>query len=891
MPDPQQQPFTLIPGGARSDEVERLRAEIEARNHQATAIAELGQAALTGVEGGILLGQACALVETALGMSHCRALEQAPSGRMIVRAAIGTNESFVNCTRDEEEDDSIGMFVLVSDAPVTFSTSDDETRFKCSHLREYHNVHSGAGVAIHNQYGRYGVLLAYADDERPFRDFEIDFLRSTANILGDAVARGRVEAALRKSESRLRQLIGSSLDAVVTIDQHGTVVEWNPQAEETFGVEARQVIGGPLPASILAKRDYRQLDRLLVRARQKSRPAPLRRRNETVARRWDGQSFPAEVTIESIGSGADQVFTLFIRDISEQKRAQRDLEMSERRFRTMFEKSWSGVALLDEHLRFSFAGSSTPHILGYREKDLMGRDLLSFVHPHECESLARMFADIALRPNNEAHGEMRFRHQNGTWIWLEGFAQNMLREPSVGAIIVNFRDVTQRRMTEKQLEYRAHYDPLTDLPNRVLFSDRVVNGLAQARRHHSGLAIMYLDLDHFKLVNDALGHSFGDALLAAVARRLQACLRASDTISRIGGDEFSILINDISGSDPVAHISRKLLESFNEPFRVEQHDLHVTASIGISLYPGDGEDAETLVKCADAAMYRAKELGRHQAQLFTASMNERYVRRLAIEQDLHQAIERNEFSLLYQPIYDVARNQIAALEAFIRWNDPDRGIVPPAEFIPLAEETGLILAIGDWVLRRACTQMESWAGLTAADVRVSVNVSTHQLQQTDFADNVQRILKESGLQPRRLQLEITESAATERLQRTMRTLQELRAQGISIAVDDFGTGQSSLIYWRRFPIDAIKMDNEFLREISQDETAATVASHIVGVAHAMRLAVVAAGVETREQYDLLRGFACDQVQGNLFTGPLTAEEMTEFLRQPTGQSSVLGPES
>ncbi len=883
MPDQQQQPFTLIPGGVRSDEVERLRAEIEARQRQGTAIAELGQAALTGVESSILLGQSCALIESALGMSHCRALEQTLSGRMIVRAAMGSNESFLHCNRDEEEDDSIGMYVLVSDAPVTFSTAEDETRFKCSHLRDHHHIQSGVGVAIHNQYGRYGVLLAYSDDERRLRDFEVDFLRSTANILGDARARGRVEVALRKSESRLRQLVGSALDAVVTIDRYGMVTEWNPKAEETLGIEARNVIGGPLPTSIFANREYRVLDRLLVRARQNVRRETLRRRSETMVRRADGHAFPAEVTIEAIGSGGDQLLTLFIRDISEQKRVQRELEMSERRFRTMFENSWSGVALLDEHLCFSFAGSSTPNILGYREKDLVGHDLLSFVHPHEREAVAQMFTDIAVWPNNEAHGELRFRHLNGTWIWLEGFAQNMLSDPSVGAIIMNFRDVTQRRMTEKQLEYRAHYDPLTDLPNRVLFRDRVVNGLAQARRHHSGLAIMYLDLDHFKLVNDALGHSFGDALLAAVARRLQSCLRASDTISRIGGDEFSILINEVTGTDPVSHIARKLMESFNEPFRIEQHDLHVTASIGICLYPADGEDADTLVKCADAAMYRAKELGRHQAQLFTTSMNERYARRLAVERDLHQAVERKEFSLVYQPMYDAERNDIAAIEAFIRWVDPERGLILPEEFIPLAEETGLTLPIGEWVLHNACAQMQSWASLAADGVRISVNVSPHQLQQTDFAGSVQRILADTGLPARRLQLEITEGAAAESVERTMITLRDLRAQGISIALDDFGTGQSSLLYLRRFPIDVIKMDNAFLREISDDKTAAAVASHIIGVAHAVRLKVVAEGVESEQQSEILREFKCDQLQGYFFTKPLAADAMTEYLRRTSAQ--------
>jgi diguanylate cyclase (GGDEF)-like protein/PAS domain S-box-containing protein len=868
------QPFSLLPGGAgadREEEVSRLRAEIEARDRQETAIAELGQAALTGVDPLILLGQACALVELTLGVTHCRALELTSGGRMLARAAIGTNESFNHCVHDDEEDDSIGMFVLLGDDAVTFATTDAETRFKCSHLRDHHGVRNGAGVTIRTQHGPFGVLLAYCSEPRDLREFELAFLKSTANIVGEAMMRARTESALRKSEIRLRQLIASALDAVVTVDRNGIVIEWNPQAEATFGIRAREIMGQPLPSSIISPHDRRV----------------VRQRMETHATRANGETFPVEITIEPVGSGAEQILTAFIRDISERKRAQEELEQRERRFRTIFEKSWSGVALLDETLKFSFAGSSTPNIVGYDEMEMIGRDLFEYVHPRERAAAQRRFGSLAASPTNEAQGELRFLHKNGNWIWLEGFAQNMLHEPSVRAIVLNYRDVTQRRMTEKQLEYRAHYDALTDLPNRVLFRDRVTTGIAQARRNRTGLAIMYLDLDHFKLVNDGLGHSFGDALLAAVARRLQACLRGSDTISRIGGDELSILITEVSDSEAMAGVARKLLDAFVHPFRIDRHDLYVTASIGISHFPSDGEDFETLVKCADAAMYRAKELGRNQAQLFTPSMNERYVRRLAIEQSLHHAIEREELELHYQPIYDRARRRVVSFEALVRWNDPARGLIQPSDFIGLAEETGLIMPIGKWVLHRALKQLREWRDQGHDGVTISVNISAHQLQQTDFIDVIRDALLEYEVAPNLLQIEITETAAMQNMERTMRVLREVKMMGVSIAIDDFGTGMSSLVYLKQFPIDTIKIDKAFMRDVTLDETAAAIVSYVINLAHTLRLHVVAEGVETEEQYNFLRHYACDRMQGYLFSKPVASDGVHDLITRPMPRPRTL----
>src|ERR1051326_6868958 len=350
---------------------------------------------------------------------------------------------------------------------------------------------------------------------------------------------------------------------------------------------AREVLGRPLPPDIMPATAGAQ-----------------RRRVEAHGSRASGERFPIEITIDPVGSGGEQTFTAFIRDISERRRAQEELERREQRFRAIVEKSWSGVVLLDHSLAFSYAGASTERLLGDGEPDLLGASILGFVHPRERQVARQLFADLLEAPNREFQGELRFLHKNGTWVWLEGFAQNLLHEPSVGAIVVNYRDITQRKATEKQLEYQAYYDALTGLPNRLLFRDRVFTAIAQAQRNRRALAVMYLDLDHFKLVNDGLGHSVGDKLLTQVAERLGGGGGGPPpaSTSRLGGDEFTLLLNDVGNSDAVAGVARKILQSLARPFRVDGHELFVTASIAISLFPNDDADVEILLKSADSAM-------------------------------------------------------------------------------------------------------------------------------------------------------------------------------------------------------------------------------------------------------------------------------------------------
>lgn len=888
MSDPQQQPFHIVPGGDTAAEISRLRAELSSRNLQEVAIAELGQAALTGVDLSILIGQACALVELALTVDHCRALEVSPGNRMIRRAAIGTDESFSGCRSDAPDDDAVGMVVTLSDEPVTFSTT-DETRFNATHLRDAHGVSGGAGVAILMAEGVFGALIVYSKRQRLFEAHELTFLRWIANIIGQAVTRERSEAAVRRAETRLRQLIASALDAVITVDPDGRIVEWNPQAELVFGITQKQILGRAIPPSIVPERLRPIVDRLLDRhlgSRRIARGSGFAgRRLEGVARRATGEEFPVEITLVPFGSGSDGTLTAFIRDISERLRAHDALQQSERRFRTIVERSWSGVALLDASLRFALAGPSTQHLLGYAETELIGQPFIEFVHLDDRETAQALIEEVSSREDRDARGELRFLHKNGSWLWLEVYAQNLLSEPTVGALVVNYRDISQKKLADKQIEYQAYYDMLTGLPNRFLFRDRVISALALARRHGNGIAVLYLDIDHFKLINDSLGHTFGDLLLAHIGARLHRSVRNSDTISRFGGDEFSVLLLDVDSADHAAGVAKKILDCFSKPFHVGKNELYVAASVGVACYPSDGHDVESLLKCADSAMHRAKELGRAQVQLYTPKMNERFVRRLSIEQNLRHAIDRGEFELHYQPIYDRTRREVSSFEALLRWNDPKRGTVPPAEFIVLAEETGMIVPIGEWVLQTACRQLREWSEAGAVNLGVSVNVSAQQLQNAELVSAVKNAVETAGIDPSRLQIEITETIAVQTIDRSRRVLTDLKDFGASIAIDDFGTGQSSLIYLRRFPIDAVKLDKEFLRGVAEDETAAAVVRYVIGLAHALRLKVVAEGVETEEQYAVLRQYGCDLMQGYLFSRPIAASAVLPLLdklqRPPT----------
>ncbi len=445
------------------------------------------------------------------------------------------------------------------------------------------------------------------------------------------------------------------------------------------------------------------------------------------------------------------------------------------------------------------------------------------------------------------------------------------------------------RESEEQLRHQAFHDALTGLPNRALMNDRLAIALAHAHRNLSRLAVMFLDVDRFKLINDSLGHSVGDELLRQVASRLASSLREGDTLARLGGDEFIILLPGLGEDTAAAKLAGKLLVALRQPFHLEGRELFLSASIGISLYPLDGSDAETLVKNADVAMYRAKEQGRDNYQLYRAELHLRALKRMTLESQLRAAVGRDEFRIHYQPIVDLATSRIVAAEALVRWQHPDRGLVLPAEFISVAEETGLILPIGAWVLRTACQEAQSWVGRGLPAVRISINLSARQFQQEDFVRQVKGVLTETGLDPSRLELEITESVAMDNGDHTVTMLKRMQDLGVRLTIDDFGTGYSSLSYLKRFPLHALKIDRSFVQDIASDARNAAVAQAIVALGHGLDIDVIAEGVETEEQRTLLQAQGCQALQGYLFSRPLPPERFGALLRPRTsGELDLVG---
>ena len=461
----------------------------------------------------------------------------------------------------------------------------------------------------------------------------------------------------------------------------------------------------------------------------------------------------------------------------------------------------------------------------------------------------------------------------------------------------------RRRQAEDRIRQLAFFDNVTGLPNRALFKDRLTQSLALARRHQRDMAVLFLDLDNFKRVNDTLGHSVGDLLLIEVAKRLRAQLRESDTITRghpdggshtlarFGGDEFTLLLPEINQDCDAGLVARRLLSSLEAPIVMGSHEVTVTASIGIAVYPQDGQTVEALLKNADMAMYFAKREGRNNFQFFTEGMNSAALKRMTMENHLGRALERGELSLDYQPQIDVATGAVSGAEALLRWNCAELGSIPPAEFIPLAEETGLIMPIGEWVLRTACAQAKAWQDAGMALPRVAVNVSVRQFSQDGFVALVAQILQEVGLEPGALEIEITESVLFRNGEASLSTLRALKALGVGLAIDDFGTGYSSLAYLKQFPIDRLKIDRSFICSASSDPQDQAIAAAVIAMAGTMHLFVTAEGVETEGQLSFLRSRHCDEAQGYLLSRPLPIREAADFLRRAGGAATVAEPKT
>jgi diguanylate cyclase (GGDEF)-like protein/PAS domain S-box-containing protein len=595
------------------------------------------------------------------------------------------------------------------------------------------------------------------------------------------------------------------------------------------------------------------------------------------------------LSLERIDLEGEACLLGFGYDVTDREAAEAALRTSEERFRALVQNATDVITILDDAGMVCYESPAVQRVLGYAPEELIGTDPFALIHPDDVGAVRSLFEESLRRPGVNIPAEFRFRDNAGSWRWLEVTGTNLLADPSVAGIVVNSRDVTERREAVARLAHQAFHDPLTGLPNRARFAELLEAALRRARSNGRSVGVLLLDLDGFKIVNDSLGHEVGDRQLVAVAQRLVSCLDRGETIARFGGDEFTVLLEEADAEEATATADRILI-AMAEPVVVAGREVGGGASIGISVGPAHGVTPGELVKAADVALYRAKDAGGRLAVVYDPGMAAEALTRFELELDLRGALEAGELGLAYQPVVDLATRRVVAVEALARWNHPERGPVPPEAFVPLAEETGLIVPIGAWVLEQACREAARWADAATGDAPVvSVNVGARQLRRPGFVEQVVQILSATGLAPERLQLEVSEQVLIEELRATSGTLRDLRALGLELAIDDFGSGASSLGYFRELNAHALKVDRSFVFRLASDPGERAIVRAITDVAHAYGMHVTVEGIETAEQAAIVRELGGDRAQGFWFARPAPAESVRVLVSASASDCSDHGP--
>ena len=691
-------------------------------------------------------------------------------------------------------------------------------------------------------------------------------------VARDVTARQRAEDKLRDSELSFRTLLeGLPNIAVRGYDRERRIIFWNPASERLYGFRREEVLGRTLEDTIIPPRLRSIVIELHQRWLDQGVPIPA---SEIELCRSDGTLVPVYSSHALIINSQDEpeMFCLDV-DMGKLRQAESELRLAAR----VFESSAEGIVITDCEQRILAANDALSRITGFTREEVLGRTSDLFVSGLQGQDHAAL---IWREARNTGHwqGEISNRRRSGEVFpgWL---AITAVHDEAGQAThyISTLTDLSERKAIEARLQHLTHHDPLTNLPNRLLLRDRVEQALAFATRERRRLALLLLDLDHFKEINDSLGHAMGDRLLIAIAARLSSCVRDTDTISRQGGDEFLIALSSVTDSDAVASIAANILQAMEAPFTVDDQTLACSFSIGIAVWPEDGKDFDTLLLKTDTAMYKAKESGRNAYRFFNEHMNSDGRRRLQLQNGLRQAIERAELSVHYQPQIDLASGAITGAEALLRWNSHEFGEIGPNIFIPLAEQSGLIHTIGEWVLLSACRQAELWRQHYPPGLTVAVNLSAQQFRRGDPVALISRALAASGLPGELLELEITESMLISEADEVLGMLQRLKALGVRLAIDDFGTGYSSLSYLQRFPIDKLKIDQSFVRHIARNRDDAAIVDTIVQLGRILELRTIAEGVENLQHADFLRATGCNEAQGYLFGKPMPAERFAELL--------------
>ncbi len=714
--------------------------------------------------------------------------------------------------------------------------------------------------------GQHDVILPDSSSD------EVGVLARAFRSMMDTV-RERTDALVR-SEETIRNIVDNTVDAILTVDQQGLIRSFNSAAQRIFGYSADEVIGQNV--SLLMPEHYgNQHDGHMQRYHETGKTWIMLRMRELTGRRKDGSEFPIEIAVTEQAIGDKKFFIGTIRDISQRKEAEAELRLAAR----FMENTKEGIIVTDTKPIIQKVNSAFAKITGYSEEEVIGRNpnFMSSMR-HDEEFYGEMWRTI--KDKGSWEGEVWDRKKDGTifpkWLSISSIKDE---KGNVTNYVGLFSDITTRKQSEQRLEYLAHYDPLTKLPNRLLFHDQLQQTIDYARRDNKQFALLFLDLDRFKAINDTHGHNIGDALLCEVAKRLSRCVRVEDALARLSGDEFTAILTDIYDAPGANIVAQKIINEIGKPFEINGHELFVGTSIGISVFPKDGEDPQALSKHADIAMYRAKEMGRNLWVQYEESMGQTVSDMYNLENDLRHAVERAELSVHYQPQIDLNSGNIVGMEILARWPHPVRGMVPPDEFIPVAESTGLIAPIGEWVLQQACSQNVSWQKAGFSPFRVAVNVSGRQLAKPDFHKMVERVLEKTGMKPKWLELEITESILMDYQAEALPILNKLNAMGIRLVVDDFGTGYSSLGHVKNLPIQVLKIDRSFVRDLPDDNDDVEIVRAIMALAHNLRLKVVAEGIENQIQLEFLKEQGCDLAQGYHISRPLPSDAITEYLKK------------
>lgn len=591
--------------------------------------------------------------------------------------------------------------------------------------------------------------------------------------------------------------------------------------------------------------------------------------------RKDGEQRVLRQVISAICNSEGKAVSLVgaVQDISEMRASEEQMRLLAR----VFENTVEGIMVTNVDGVIEMVNDAFGAITGYKQEQAIGKkpSMLSSGR-HDVRFYEHMWKDLESRGHWQ--GEVWNRRKNGEaypeWLNITGIQD---QQGKITHYVGVFHDITEAKRSEERITHQAYHDALTGLPNRSLFNDRLAMAVAQAQRNAQGVAILFLDLDNFKNINDSLGHATGDILLQAVAHRLLGLVREEDSVARLGGDEFIMLLQGAVDPEFIVYVAERVLEAFKKPFIIKDRELYVTASIGIAMYPHDGRDPEVLVSCADLAMFRAKEEGRNKYKLFKPAMNDKVQRRMSLESDLRKALERQEFEVFYQPKVDIEHEQMVGVEALVRWRRPGHGLVPPDEFIPICEETGLIVPLGAWVLEQACRTTRQWHDQGYDNLHVAVNLSPRQFQDQKLVERIRQILQQTGLSPHRLELEVTESVVMHSVEDAILTMRALTDLGLRLSMDDFGRGYSSLYHLKRFPMSTLKIDRSFVADVANDPDDASIVDTIISMSRSLNLQVVAEGVETKEQLDFLRQRHCDQMQGYYFSKPLCCDDLAELL--------------